>query len=327
VRFVVYGAGAIGGVVAARLLETGYDVGVISRGEHGRTIARHGLRIESPEGAKTLHPQLVADQPAAVDWRPDDLVLLAVKSQDTVGAVTELARWAPASVVVACLQNGVANERTALRWFVNVYGVAVMCPAAHLKPGTVVAYSSPTSGLLDVGRYPEGEDGTAEAIAKAFNDSTLDSLVRPDIMRWKYAKLVLMNLSNAVDALCGPGARGGRLSKIIRDEGIAALRAAGIDFASEAEDRERRGHLLQLGEVPGRPRGGSSSWQSLARATGTIEADYLNGEIALLGRLHGIATPANERMQQLANRAAREHWPPGTVSEDDVLAELEPGRS
>ena len=46
-------------------------------------------------------------------------------------------------------------------------------------------------------------------------------------------------------------------------------------------------------DIGGRRRGGGSSWQSLARGTGTIETDYLNGEIVLLGRLHGVPTPVN----------------------------------
>ena len=153
--------------------------------------------------------------------------------------------------------------------------------------------------LLDIGRYPAGQDETAAAISEAFNSSTMESVVRSDIMRWKYAKL-LMNLTNSVDALCGPLARGGAVGRMVREEGIGVLRAAGVDFASEEEDRERRGNLLQIGDVPGHPRVGSSSSQSLARSTGSIEADYLNGEIVLLGRLTGVSTPANERLQRLA---------------------------
>ena len=318
----VYGAGAIGGVVGACLLEAGYEVAMIARGEHGAAIARGGLRVESPDGPSTVRPSAVADRPDGLDWRADDAVLLAVKSQDTAPAVAALARSAPPTVAVACLQNGVVNERTVLRWFPHVYGVTVMCPAAHLEPGTVIAYSSPVAALLDIGRYPTGKDegdDVAARISAAFNAASMDSVVRPDIMRWKYAKLLLLNLSNAVDALCGAPARRGPLARLVREEGEAVLRAAGIDVASEEEDRRRRGSLLQIKEVPGQPRGGSSSWQSLARATGSIETDYLNGEIVLLGRLHGVPTPANERVQRLANRAAVEGWRPGSLTESDIL--------
>jgi 2-dehydropantoate 2-reductase len=63
----------------------------------------------------------------------------------------------------------------------------------------------------------------------------------------------------------------------------------------------------------GAPRGGGSSWQSLTRGTGTIEADHLNGEIVLLGRLHGVPTPLNELLQHLANTFARERRPAGSM--------------
>jgi 2-dehydropantoate 2-reductase len=318
-RFVVFGAGAIGGVVGGRLLQHGHDVAVIARGAHGDAIAKNGLRLDDPDGSVTVHPSLVADHPAGVDWLNDDVVLLSVKSQDSAEALSNLYRVAPSTVAVSCLQNGVANERLALRWFSRVYGVTVMCPASYLEPGRVVAFSSPTTALLDIGRYPEGMDDVAAAIADCFNASSMNSLVRADIMRWKYAKLVLMNLSNAVDALCGPEARSGQLARLIHREGSDVLRAAGIEFASKEEDRARRGDLLTLGDVPGQPWSGSSSWQSLARSAGTIETDYLNGEIVLLGRLHGVPTPANEQVQRLADQAAREGWPPGSVSEQQIL--------
>ena len=43
---------------------------------------------------------------------------------------------------------------------------------------------------------------------------------------------------------------------------------------------------------------------------GSIEADYPNGEIVLLGRLHGVPTPVNAALQQLANEVARAGDPP-----------------
>ena len=105
-------------------------------------------------------------------------------------------------------------------------------------------------------------------------------------------------------------------------EGEAVLSAAGCEVATADEDRIRRGDLLQRGEIAGRARPGGSTWQSLQRATGTIETDYLNGEIVLLGRLHGVPTPANELMQQLARERASAQLPPGTLSVATVLQRL-----
>lgn len=315
-RYVVYGAGAIGGVLGARLHQHGHEVALIARGAHHDAIRDDGLRLEAPEETVTLRVP-VFDHPASVELGSDDVVLLAMKGQDTEAALRDLAACAPDDVAVACVQNGVANERAALRMFARVYGVCVIMPAQHLEPGVVETTAAPVGGILDVGCYPDGIDATAEAIAGAFRDARFDSVTRADVMRWKYAKL-LNNLSNAADALCGNAALGD-VVRAARAEGEAALGAAGIAFASREEDRERRGSLFQWGNAATQSRGGSSTWQSLARGTGSVEADYLNGEVVLLGRLHGVATPVNETLRRLVNRAAREGWEPGRLSPDELM--------
>ncbi len=318
-RVVVYGAGAIGGVVAGRLYQAGHDVTLIARGAHRRAIRDRGLRLESPAGAAVL-PLEVAEHPAHMRWTPGDLLLLAVKSQDTADAIRSLAAAAPAELPIACLQNGLENERTALRHFAHVYGVCVMAPAAYLEPGVVRAYSAPRTGILDLGRWPQGVDDRAQELAAVLENATFSSRAIPDIRRWKYAKL-LMNLGNAVEALCGPSA-GSQIVDLARAEGAACLRAAGIDHAGEEEDAERRGTLLRMQPVGGQAREGGSSWQSLARGTGGIETDYLNGEIVLLGRLHGVPTPVNALLCRLANEMAAAGSPPGQLAPEDFLARL-----
>lgn len=220
-----------------------------------------------------------------------------------------------------CAQNGVANEPCALRYFSRVYGVVVMCPTVFLEPGVVRAYSAPTTGLLDVGRYPDGEDEVSRVSAEVFCSAGYDARSIPDVRRWKYAKL-LTNLGNAVEAVCGPAARSGPLTDLLQAEGEACLRAAGITYASAREDRDRRGSLLALQPVAGETRPGGSAWQSLRRGTGETEVDYLNGEIVLLGRLHGVAVPGNAVVQRLAADLARTGSPPATMPAEDVLARI-----
>jgi 2-dehydropantoate 2-reductase len=321
-RFIIYGAGGIGGAIGGRLSQHGHDVILIARGDHYAALASHGLRLESPEGSVTLAIPVV-DDPAAISFdSDDDVVFLTMKSQDTVGAVRELAAVAPVTTPVVCAQNGVENERVALRTFENVYGMCVMCPVTHLTPGVVRASSSPITGLLDVGRWPSGVDERAEKIAQALNASSFDSVARHDVARWKWGKL-LMNLGNAVEAVCGPESRGGPLAQRAREEGVAVLQAAGIAFVDRDEDATRRGTLLSVRLFAGNDRGGGSSWQSLQRGTGTIETDYLSGEMVLQGRLAGVATPVNSLLQRLANQLARERRAPGYWSEDDVTAMLD----
>jgi 2-dehydropantoate 2-reductase len=312
-RVVVFGAGAVGGVIAGRLFEHGNEVVAIARGAHFEAVRENGLRLVDPDHKVTL-PIPVVDDPARIDWRDDDVVLVTTKTQDSAGALSALAAAAGRQVPVVCVQNGVENERIALRHFEHVYAICVMLPAEHLEPGVVAASSAPVTGLLDIGRYPGGLDDTAHAVAGALTGATFESIPRPDVMRWKYAKL-LMNLANAVEALCAPGDDAASLGRLARREGAAVLRAADIDAASIEEDRERRGERL----TPRLARGGGSTWQSLRRGTGALETDYLNGEITLLARMHGVASPVNAVLQSAANDAARRRLPPGSLRASDLL--------
>jgi 2-dehydropantoate 2-reductase len=319
-RVVVFGAGAIGGVIGAKLFEHGHDVTFIARGENYVALSKNGIRLETPEEIVSFRVPTV-DDPSALSFGADDLVILTVKSQDSRGALQRLEAVAPLTTAIVCGQNGVENERVALRMFKNVYGMCVMCPATHLEPGVVQVNASPVSGLLDVGRWPEGSDDTIEGVAEMLNSSSFDSVARDDIARWKWGKL-LMNLGNAVEAVCGPMARPGILWQRAVEEGKAVLKSAGIDYVQQDEDSARRGQLLNYGPIGSVERGGGSSWQSLTRATGTIETDYLTGEIVMQGRLHGVATPVNELLQKLANQLAAQRRAPGVWSEDEVVSML-----
>jgi 2-dehydropantoate 2-reductase len=320
-RFIVLGAGAIGGAVGGRLFQKGFDVTLVARGEHGRALRSSGLVLEDPNESVTL-PVRTVEEVTEVSWDGDAdgdvVVLLAVKGQGTDQALAQLT-VAPPTTPVVCMQNGVENERRALRHFSRTYGICVMCPASQLRPGVVQVHSAPVSGLLDLGSFPHGLDAQGRAIAHALDSTTFESVARPDIMRWKYRKL-LMNLANAVEALSGPSGRFSPLAKEAQREGKEALAAAGIEPISAEDDRARRGDYLQLAATASGEWQGGSSWQSLARRAGSIEAEYLNGEIVLLGGLHGVATPVNDLLQRLALRAAAEGTPPGSWRIEELSA-------
>ncbi len=318
-RIVVVGAGAVGGVVAANLAIAGTPVVAVARGEHGRVMRESGLRYESPTGTRIVELPVAASV-GEIDITDDDVFMLGVKSQDTAGVLNDLRAVGVTDQPIVCLQNGVENERQTLRLFPNVYGICVMLPADHLAPGVVRVWTAPSSGLLDVGRYPHGVDDVAVQLAATLEAATFGSIPRDDIMSWKYRKL-LMNLGNAVEAVCGRSGFGGRLGEMVQAEGASALAAAGITVVSAEDDLARRGNALQIQPVGDQQRrAGGSSWQSLQRGTGTIETDYLTGEIVLLGRLHGVPTPANSALQTLAAQMARTGEPPASRSVDDVLA-------
>ena len=66
-RFVIFGAGAIGGVVGARLHEAGNHVRLIARGDHYRAIATHGLRLEEPD-RESVHRIGAFQAPGELEW-------------------------------------------------------------------------------------------------------------------------------------------------------------------------------------------------------------------------------------------------------------------
>jgi 2-dehydropantoate 2-reductase len=183
--------------------------------------------------------------------------------------------------------------------------------------------TAPLSGILDIGRYPNGSDDLAETIAADLRASGFDAVAIDDVMSRKYLKL-LSNLGNAIQAACGThdGPLVRELAKMARVEARACFDAAGITVADDRDEAERRrGRGLTL-PVGGATREGGSSWQSLQRRTGNIEADWLNGEIVLLGRLHGVPTPLNERLQSVANRMAHDGQKPGSMSAEELASGL-----
>ena len=220
---------------------------------------------------------------------------------------------------VFCAQNGVANERMAARRFSRVYGTVVNMPATYTVPGEIIVHAAPKLGVLDSGRYPEGLDEIATAVTSALDASAFRSEPDGHVMRKKYAKL-LTNLTNAALVVCGPGVDNRALGAAMTAEAEACYAAAGIETASGELLSANRAAAIQDSEIPGVPRQGSSSWQSILRGTGNVEADYLNGEIALIGAQHGVPTPVNRLIQRLANDVARGAHEPGSVSPEELLS-------
>lgn len=320
-RFIVLGAGGVGGVIGGRLHQHGHEVVLIARGAHLEAIRSNGLRLEDPDATAVLDVPAVGS-PSEVAFGVGDVVILATKSQDANAALDSLRSAAPSSTPVLCATNGVEAERLALRRFQHVHGINVLMPTAYLQPGVVQVISAPVSGGLDVGRYPRGVDATTAEVAAALSGSTFSSDPVDRIMRLKYRKLVL-NTANAVEAACGntsPAAR--RLIHLAASEAEAVYAAAGIDVASAEEEQPKRA-LMVYRPIAGQHRGGGSTWQSIARGT-SVETDYLNGEIVLLGRLHEVPTPVNAMLQELLADLSVEGAAPAAIDAEALLAQVQP---
>ncbi len=302
-RYVVVGAGGVGGVVAGFLAAAGEDVVLVARGEHGRRIRAEGLLVGTPRESFRAHPVVIS---STDEWHPEarDVLLIAVKSQDAPEIVADLAgkrlddSFVGSQIPLFCFQNGLANEQAALRYFSRVHGVCVGIPGVYLEAGRVDAHGHPVPGVVEIGRSPQGRDESDAHLVAALTGAGFRAYATDEIVPWKAAKLV-GNLRNAIDALF-PAERGSeaakRLSEAAQSEARACLAAASISEVDPTLLAEHR-HGFSEEPVEGTVRGGGSTWQSVARGLSSVETDYLNGEIALLGRLHGIPTPVNEALQ------------------------------
>jgi 2-dehydropantoate 2-reductase len=322
---VIVGAGAIGAGMGARLHQAGREVVLVARGEHLRAMRSTGLRMRTP-GEDVRFAVTAIAGPDELALTPDDVLIMATKTHQLV---EPLAQWADAPVTgggtagevlpIVLALNGVASETLALRYFGRAYGACVWMWAAHLVPGEVILEGVPDSGMFHLGRVPAGLTDQADRalLAEIAADWTAAKLVTrlpTDVMEWKYRKL-LSNIGNSLQALCGDADGLEPLITAAVAEGRRVLAAAGIGYTGDEEEAAARADAFTVEAVPGTPGlFGGSTWQSMARGTGNVETDFLNGEIALIARLHGQEAPLNARLAALTRQAARRGDPPGSLS-------------
>lgn len=330
-RYVVIGAGAIGGALGGRLTHAGRETVLVARGDHLRALQQSGLRLRSPSGDLTI-PVTAVGGPDELELRPDDVLVVATKTQQAEAA---LVTWADAPVdgatagerlPVLLALNGVASETMALRYFRRVYGVCVWMPSVHLEPGEVILRASGPSGMLHLGRVPAQLDDTdrrlLDQVAADWTAADYDVPRPDDVMAWKYRKL-LSNLGNIFQALVHTNGDPAPLVARAGSEARTVLDRAGIAYVDDEEERAARSAGFTMTAVPGVPSDiGGSTWQSLQRGTGNVETDYLNGEIALIAHRTGQEAPINASLAILARQAARTGVAPGDLSADELAQRL-----
>lgn len=317
-RIIVYGIGAVGGTIAAAFCQAGVEVLGIARGAMLEALRTGPLILKHPGG--TIRARVpVVGAPSEIEFRAGDLICLTMKSQDTGEALAALRAAGVRDQPIFCLQNGIANEPTALRLFPNVHAVTVMLPAAYTVQGTVVCHGTPKLGLFDIGRFPSGSNAADHAMADAMNSAGMAGFVMDDVMASKRGKL-LLNLGNALEASLGRGTERGDWPERVRQEAEDVLTTAGLAWDDVGMDMPRRKKLMQMGDVAGEERFGGSTSQSLIRGTGRVETDYLNGEIAWIARMHGLEAPANAFLAHLLAEIAESGASAGALSLDELNA-------
>jgi 2-dehydropantoate 2-reductase len=333
-RYIILGAGAVGGAIGGRLGLVGRDVVLVARGDHLSALQERGLRLRTPDEDLTQRLSAIG-LPEQIQLDRDDILILATKTQQ---ANEILVRWADAPVrhngaavgtageqlPILIALNGVAGETFAHRYFRRVFGVCVWMPVVHLMPGEVIIRSTPRSGMLHIGPVPmtaEDHDQVLRQVAADLRAANFDVPLPDDVMAWKYRKLI-SNIRNVFQALVGRNGDWGPLAAEADGEARSVLDAAALEYISEAEETAARAAGFTMKPVPGVAEfTGGSTWQSLHRGTGNIETDYLNGEIVMLAHRIGMRAPINERLASLARRAAASGAKPGDMSAQQ-LAEL-----
>jgi 2-dehydropantoate 2-reductase len=321
-RFVVCGAGAIGGVIGGQLAKAGQDVLFIEKLEdHREALVKQGLQLRGLHGNHTLHIPVVA-QASEVDFRPDDVIFLAVKSFHSDAACQEMRQATSLDIPIFCSQNGVRNEEVAARYFQNVNGVMVLIGAKRLEPGIVVHTGN---GPVGIGTFPEGVNQAAKDVAAVLETTDLPVYTTEHITWAKWNKM-LINLNNATMGLTGFSSHVARADPEARlwmadvyEEGAEVVREVGIRYEGPpgmGPIEDRIAELRNLDVTPDVPeseelKGRASLWQDLYHQRGEVEADYFNGEIAQLGREHNIPTPYNSLLVELIKEMAAARELPG----------------
>jgi len=288
-RVAVMGAGAVGGYFGARVAASGMDVTFIARGEHLKAMQRNGLRIESVQGNLEIRTEF-ASSPDRI--APVDLVLLAVKSQDTDVAARSLAPFMGRHTAVLSLQNGVDNaDRIARLWGGDrsVAGVAYI--AARISAPGVIAHSG--GGRIALGSLHAGGQDNARTVQSILAQAKIPCDMSANIREVLWKKLAwnapFCALSCLLRMTVGEIAGSPSLEALVRgciDEVRDAGRCRGIDLPPSMA-QEALSSSITLRDVK------PSMLQDL-EAGKPLEHEALNGIVVKILQQSGKRAPINE---------------------------------
>ena len=311
------GAGAIGGMMAARVAAAGHAVSVVARGEHLDAIRRDGLRLVEVDGSTTHAAEVAASDDFAA-LGAHDTVILALKAHQIAAVAHQLGGLCHDDTMVVPVQNGIGW------WYFERHGGPHDGRRlAKLDPDGVIAAAVPSERVVaciaypaaektapgvithvEGDRFPVGElDGTksdrARALADALTSAGFKSRVLTDIRSHLWVKAWGNLAFNPISALTGatlgaicrtPVTR--ELAAQMMTEASRIAEALGVRIRFSVEQRiagaeavgEHKTSMLQDAEA-GRP----------------LELDPLVGVFVELGELTGVATPAISSVYGLAS--------------------------
>jgi 2-dehydropantoate 2-reductase len=324
---VVYGAGAVGLHLGARLARAGLPVLLVTRRrEAAERIQAQGVRVEDvAAGSAFVQPvPAVAGIAAAAHRIEAGPVLFCMRSSDTAEAAGALAAVAP-EAAVASLQNDVDNEEKLAARFARVMGGCVRQAITRTSDASVVCTGA---GRLVIGAWPEGEGPETRALAEAFRRAGFDVGVSRHVTEDKWLKLAV-NLMSAPNALIRREDHATHAFVEVKarllEEARAVFAAAGIRAAScDGRDRSLDAEIayqrasLAAGTSARRLPVYNMVWAAL-RHGGPVEADRYHLRILELAARHGLAAPQNERVLEALLRVVREERGPESLAAAELL--------
>lgn len=272
-KFIIYGAGALGSLFAA-LLSRKHDVLIVGREKHIETIEKNGLIVEGITSG-VFHPE------TRWDGSKYDLIILTTKAYDTSQATKE-ARKKFGEIPFLSLQNGLKNEEkiAKIAGEKNVIGGITNHGVTFLEYGRIkhAGYGETVIGEMD-GRISD----RVRKIAKAFNEAGIKTMVSEKIKEEIWRKAIINSAINGLTSIlkCKNGEliKYKNLVKEICDEGSMVARKEGFTIENAFE---------KTMEVIERTADNYSSMlQDIMKGKKT-EVEEINGEIAKVANKHGI---------------------------------------
>ncbi|HVN56530.1 MAG TPA: 2-dehydropantoate 2-reductase [Anaerolineaceae bacterium] len=308
-RFLVFGAGAIGTYIGGSLALIGQQVVFTERPEVASLLSKRGIRLCVGERQLTVpNPVVTGSIDEALTRGPYDAAIFAVKAYDTTPTLINLAPYSVALPPLICFQNGVENEDV-LRSVLGAQKViagSVTTAIGRQGPGNVVVERKRGIGIA-------GNHRLTPALLGIFNAAGLNAHYYVDGPAMKWSKLITNLLANAASAILDWSP-----AQVFADPGISRIEIRQIREAFKVMDSLH----YRVVDLPGTPvralaflirylpasiarpllsrsvgegRGGKmpSLHIDLYLQRGKSEVDFLNGAVVRFGERCGVPTPVN----------------------------------
>ncbi len=195
-KYLIFGAGAIGTYIGGSLLKAGRDVRFIDRIEAIPDLLVNGISLRADEHTYNNRDVKVFSDPGQAFAESIDVVVFAMKSFDTLTAARTISTFNDKFKVVLCIQNGVENEQVIaeeIGWD-KVIGGTVTSSIGRLGLGNVVLERKRGIGILHKGDI-------SQQIYRDFQDADLNPILFDSLPNMKWSKMLSNLLGNASCAI------------------------------------------------------------------------------------------------------------------------------